>query len=68
VKIQKRLISIRELSEYLSVSASTLYMWAGEGVIPSVKIGGKILFDIADIDRMIENLKRKRCRNGRVFH
>ncbi len=36
----------------------TIYEWAGQGKIPSIKIGRKVLFDLQDIDKMMESKKR----------
>ncbi len=36
----------------------TLYEWAGTGRIPSVKIGRRVLFDLHDIDKIMNSFKR----------
>ena len=54
----KRYASIKEVSEYTSLPAKTLYEWAGQGKIPSIKIGRRVLFDLNDIDNVMANLKR----------
>ena len=60
-----RLIGVEQAEAYLGIKKSTLYVWAGRGVIPSVKMGRRLLFDLRDLDRMIERVKRvKRSRSS----
>ncbi len=54
----KRYANIKEVSEYTSIPVKTLYEWAGQGKIPSIKIGRRVLFDLNDIDKVMANLKR----------
>ena len=54
----KRYASIKEVSEYTSLPAKTLYEWSGQGKIPSIKFGRRVLFDLNDIDNVMANLKR----------
>ncbi len=54
----KRYVSIKEVSEYTSLPVKTLYEWAGTGRIPSVKIGRRVLFDLHDIDLVMDSFKR----------
>ena len=56
--MKKRYISIKELSEYSSLSQKTLYEWAGTGRLPAIKLGRRVLFDLEDIDRLLASLKR----------
>ena len=55
--MKKRLINIKELSEYTGLSANTLYSWVSQRKIPFVKIGRLTKFDLTDIDRIIEERK-----------
>ena|SRR3990167_1069542 len=57
-KVKKRYISIKELSEYTSLSEKFLYEVASTGRIPSIKFGRRVLFDLEDIDRLLASLKR----------
>ncbi len=54
----KRYANIKEVSEYTSLPKTTLYEWAGQGKIPSIKIGRRVLFDLNDIDKIMASLKR----------
>lgn len=57
--MNRRLINIRELSEYLGVRVSTLYSWVSQGRITPVKLGRLDRFDIREIDEWIEESKRR---------
>ena len=54
----KRYVSIKEVAEYTSLAESTLYEWAGTGRIPSIKMGRRVLFDVHDIDKIMNSFKR----------
>jgi excisionase family DNA binding protein len=54
----KRYLNVKETSEYTSIPVGTLYEWAGTGKIPSIKIGRRVLFDLHDIDKAMDKLKR----------
>ncbi len=58
IKMTKRYANIKEVSEYTSLPVKTLYEWAGQGKIPSIKYGRRVLFDLQDIDKIMANLKR----------
>ena len=58
VTIVERYVNIRAVSRYTSLPVSTLYEWAGQGKIPSIKIGRRVLFDLHDIDKVMSRLKR----------
>ena len=58
MNMEKRYISIKEVSAYTSLPIKTLYEWAGLGRIPSIKIGRRVLFDLNDIDTLMAGLKR----------
>ena len=57
--MNKRYCSIKEISEYTSLPTTTLYEWAANRQIPSIKIGRRVLFDLKDIDELMEKLKRQ---------
>lgn len=49
--IKKKYCRVKEVNQYASLPATTLYTWANEGKTASYKIGGRILLDIEVIDR-----------------
>jgi len=58
IVMKKRYVSVKEVSEYTSLSIKTLYDWACQGKIPSIKYGSRVLFDLQDIDQAMASLKR----------
>lgn len=56
--MKKRYANIKEVSEYTSLPVKTLYDWASQGKIPSIKYGKRVLFDLEDIDLLMTNFKR----------
>lgn len=53
--INKRLLTPKEVSEYLGIKEKTLYKWVYEKKIPYVKLSHKVLrFDKEKIDMWIE--------------
>jgi len=58
-QVTRRYCGIKELSQYTSIPVKTLYEWASLGVIPSLKIAGRVLFDLDDIDRFFLQKKRE---------
>ncbi len=62
----KRYANIKEVSEYTSLPKTTLYEWAGQGKIPSIKIGRRVLFDLNDIDKVMASLKRNYNQIGKT--
>jgi excisionase family DNA binding protein len=55
---RERYVDIKATSRYTSLPVKTLYEWAGTGRIPSVKIGRRVLFDLHDIDNVMDSFKR----------
>ncbi len=54
----RRYVNINEVSEYMSIPVKSLYELASQGRIPSIKYGRRVLFDLNDIDKMMESMKR----------
>lgn len=54
VSIQSPLSTVDELAAYLRVHRMTIYKWHHERRIPARKIGGKLLFHKADIEKWLE--------------
>ena len=54
----RRYVNINEVSEYTSLPVKSLYELASQGRIPSIKLGKRVLFDLQDIDKMMESKKR----------
>jgi excisionase family DNA binding protein len=56
--IIKKYANIKEVSEYTGLTVKTLYDWAANGMIPSIKAGKKVLFDLADVDAALGRMRR----------
>ena len=54
----RRYVNINEVSEYMSIPVKSLYELASQGRIPSIKLGRRVLFDLDDIDKMMQSMKR----------
>lgn len=57
---KKRLLDVKSAADYLSISRAKLYQWVDAGKIPSVRIDGRRLFDILELNEFVERLKRDR--------
>lgn len=57
--VSRQLISTKELSELWNIPESTLRYWrcAGTGP-PYVKLGGRIKYDLVDVERYVRANKR----------
>ncbi len=54
----KRYINAKQLSVYTSIPIKTIYEWTGQGKIPSIKIGRKLLYDLHDVNQFMTSKKR----------
>jgi hypothetical protein len=58
-RVCRQLVSTRELSEIWGVPESTLRYWrCAETGPPYVKLGGRIKYDLADVERYVRANKR----------
>ncbi len=48
------LVTIKDLSAYLTVKESTLYSWVHNGTIPFHRLNGLIRFDMQEIESWVE--------------
>ena len=51
--MKKRLLDIRDASEYLGIPVNTLRCWCSRKTIPHVKIARMVRFDVEELDRWI---------------
>lgn len=54
-----RLLTVDEVADILQVSPRTVRTWSWDRRIPSVKIGSRLRFKEADIDRWIDGQTRE---------
>lgn len=57
IVVNKRLLNAKETAGYLSISRSKLYQLLEAGKIESLKIDGRRLFDVYDLDKWVEQQK-----------
>ena len=57
--MEKRLLSIEELSEYLGVGVQTIRNRLCQGTfpIPAKKVCGRVKFDVRDVEKYLDRLK-----------
>jgi predicted DNA-binding transcriptional regulator AlpA len=57
--MEKRLLSIKEISVYLNLRPQTIRNKLSAGTFPilPIKIGGKLLWDKKMVDRFLDNAK-----------
>lgn len=53
--MDKRLMTVEEVSDYLRVRPATIYEWAKQGKIPAVKMGRLWRFEIEKIEAWVKN-------------
>ena len=51
------LLTVLELAQLLHVKAATLYAWAAQGKIPSLKLHGLLRFQQDEIERWLESCR-----------
>ena len=54
----ERFVSIHEVSQFLDVKESTLYVWRCKGLIPCYKVRGRVLFRLSELNRFAESFKQ----------
>lgn len=54
---KKRFLSVRKLAEYLGIKHQTIYSWVSMKKIPYVKMGRRVMFDLRDIEKWIQDRK-----------
>ncbi|RPH66881.1 MAG: DNA-binding protein [Myxococcaceae bacterium] len=52
-----RLLRAADVARALNVSRSTVYAWAESGILPTVRIGATIRFDLAAVRRAVEKMQ-----------
>lgn len=58
-EVFKRLYSVREAARYLGVSRWSVRKLQWTGKLPCVRRGRRVLFDVYDLNRFIEDNKRE---------
>ena len=58
----EKILTARELSQFLKLSESTIYKLASTGEIPGFKIGDSWRFELEEIKKLIRDSKKKRIK------
>ncbi len=48
-------LTVKQVAEALAVTTSTVYRWAKDGTLPSVKVGETVRFRRDEIERLFES-------------
>lgn len=55
-KIEKRWLRAKEVSQYLSIGLSTVWLYASQGRLTAKKLSPRVtVFDIEEVDRLFED-------------
>jgi excisionase family DNA binding protein len=57
-RYKKRYVNIKQISEYTSLPVKSIYDLSNQGKFPCIKYGRRILFDLQDVDKLMDSLKR----------
>lgn len=62
-KISRRMFNFEELGQYIGLSPQTIKnkFYAGEFPIPAKRILSKILWDVKDVDKYLDDLPKIDC-------
>lgn len=52
--MKQRLLTLKEIAEYLQVKESTIYQWTHQGYIPYLKLGNQLRFRLAKIEEWLD--------------
>jgi excisionase family DNA binding protein len=52
--VSERLLTARELADYLGFSAATIVDWAEAGKLPVFKIGGRLRFRASEVEAWLQ--------------
>jgi predicted DNA-binding transcriptional regulator AlpA len=53
----KKYVKAKQLSVYTSIPIKTIYDWSSTGRLPVIRIGRSLLYDLKDIERVMDSLK-----------
>ena len=54
---ERRLINANAAARFLSISRASLYRLVSKNQVPSVKIGGRRLFDLTELNKFVDQLR-----------
>jgi excisionase family DNA binding protein len=60
----ERLVGVREAASMLALKPATVYQWAAERRLPTVKLGRVLRFKLSDLEKLIAAGERPVCGDG----
>ncbi len=60
----EKILTAKELGQYLKLSESTIYKLASTGEIPAFKVGDSWRFELEEIQKMIRDSKKRGRQKG----
>lgn len=57
IDVERLTLTIRETAESLGVTTRSVERWIASGVLPSVRIGGRVLVPLAELEQMVNGEK-----------
>ena len=60
IVVHKRLLSVEEAAEYLSIGKTKLHSWIKRKKIPVIKLDSSTRFDVLELDAFVDGLKADR--------
>ena len=60
IVVHKRLLSVDEAAEYLSIGKTKLHSWIKRNKIPVIKLDSSTRFDVLELDAFVDELKAER--------
>ena len=55
----EKLLTVKDLSEWLQVSPNTIYQWTHTGYIPHYKLPKGVRFKPSEVERWLQKRKKK---------
>ena len=65
IVVHKRLLSVDEAAEYLSIGKTKLHSWIKRKKIPVIKLDSSNRFDVLELDAFVDELKADRDKKRR---
>ncbi|MDQ1339514.1 MAG: hypothetical protein QG567_666 [Campylobacterota bacterium] len=64
-KIEKRWMRAKEVSQYLSIGLSTVWLYASQGRLTAKKLSSRVtVFDIEEVERLLDGQMKSTEKNG----
>lgn len=57
--VQERLLTIKQVADYLQLDTTTVYAYAQQGKIPAIKVGWNWRFRKQDLEKWLDENKKK---------